>query len=469
MGNSSAPSAVPTFSLKGCDSFEPMQAMGKYPVSIPILFKDGPFSKWAIYKKWDMDLVRETIPERVELEAFDKSDFIYRNTGPSKMGARFDDVPRWKKVNASGQAFVETVVSDYQNGGRATGSVLGGMLWKSEEIPRYSRVVGDATVGSVNHWKQITDDFFLVDTKFNEIWTKELHGRRTGLAMNVASTNVTTTSHMDLMDNYFTVTYGAKLFVMSPPSAMPLYKFYPIHHTYHRRGQHRSPPKNAPVTVSTVMPGTFLYIPHGWLHRVTATSPTVHFAMFAPLENEKVFDESIAQMVDHVRIVRESITEQAKENALSLFAVFLHQLLVNIVRQTIRTSPEVKLHFKSPREYFKYHAHEVYSKRVRLDLTIPPVPQVLECPAPDFKSSTGESIFDSAKSSTAELLNKMQKLVPQYLRFYNLLKIVDNLLPLMAPGPIPSKEEIYSQLDIASGDKLHIGIGFLACLAEKVR
>ena len=89
------------------------------------------------------------------------------------------------------------------------------------------------------------------------------------------------------------------------------------------------------------MPGTFLYIPHGWLHRVTATSPTVHFAMFAPLENEKVFDESIAQMVDHVRIVRESITEQAKENALSLFAVFLHQLLVNIVRQTIRTSPEV--------------------------------------------------------------------------------------------------------------------------------
>jgi len=467
MGSAGAPSTVPTFSLKGCDSFEPMQAMGQYPYQIAVLFKDGPFSEWPLYKKWNIDLVRKAIPETVELEAFDKSDFIYRNPTGQKMGPRFDDTPRWQKVNASGPAFVDTIMADYQKGGRADTSAGGSVPGKSDEIPRYARIVGVSNPDSVNYLKEMKEDFF--DNDFSNVWDNKLHARRTGLAMNLASANLTTTSHMDTMDNYFTVSYGAKHFVMSPPSAMPFYNFYPSHHIYHRRGQFKSPPKNAPVTVSTVVPGTFLYIPHGWMHRVTATSPTIHFAMFAPLTKDpKLFDVNITNLVVNAGMVKGALIEQTGERFNRIFGVYLHQCFVNAVTMVLRSSPQVASHFETPGDYFKYHAHQVYSKRVRLELDIPPIPHVpdSQCGAPDSSIEVHETMRGAAKDLVDRALSEMERLVPQNLRFYYLLRIVDNMLPLLAEGPIPSHEETSRNLDVASGGKLHHGIGFLACLAR---
>ena len=70
---------------------------------------------------------------------------------------------------------------------------------------------------------------------------------------------------------------------------MPSYDFYPIHHMYSRRGQRQSPPAGVPVVQAVVTSGSFLFIPAGWMHRVTALEPTIHFAVFALQERGNDF------------------------------------------------------------------------------------------------------------------------------------------------------------------------------------
>lgn len=433
---------IPRISLRGCD-WDVTAKLGDVNRSWPMLFTEGPWSKWSIYNDLDFQFARRSAP-RVLHHGFhlhDKSDFIFVHSPKVKMAPSFlkELMP---PTNGS------LLGAKWYHFGKAPSSVFFDTMRDTEEervakgAPRYMRFAGNPG--------EFADIDKVLETNVGIESDLKLHGRRAGTALNIVNANVTTTSHVDLLDNFFAVTRGAKHFILSPPEDFPLYQPYPVHHAAGtlQHSQHQHPPEKARVVHAIAKAGEMLYIPFGWVHTVTAVEPTIHVSFFAKREKHEAMDRALYSLVT-------SLVTDIHQVNWKLMVPLLSHALPLIVASLIKQSPEFARHFNTTTAFFRWSAHAVYSAQVRRDLGIVNSTRMAQC-----EPSTERTVSRVAIQVAKLFLSQMETNVSTRMHYYYMAKLVDMLIPLAS-----SELQDIKELDVASASKLAVGLGLLECLA----